>query len=60
MSGEKRKDSPKDAPHGKSPASPAKRALPIVKPKDDGAELDLDVGEAEPDRRYGREDIADK
>ena len=39
---------------------PADGLLRIVRAKDDGDDLDLDLDEAESDRRYGREDIADK
>ncbi len=58
MSGENRKDESNAKPHGKPPAN---EALRIVRAKEgESADLDLDVGDAEPDRRYGREDIADK
>ena len=42
---------------------PADGLLRIVRAKDDDLgpdDLDLDLDEAESDRRYGREDIADK
>ena len=53
----------KDADHDKpAPDDRKEIKLPIVRarPDDENSDLELDLDEYEEDRRYGREDIADK
>ena len=58
MAGDNRKD---DANLTNDSAKPRPDPLKIVRPKPpESGDLDLDVGDLEQDRRYGREDIADK
>ena len=47
-------------PHGESHKDPLLKIVRAKDPKKPAEELDLDLGEFEGDRRYGREDIADK
>jgi hypothetical protein len=54
------RDRPEAKPHGKTKSDPLLKIVRSKDPKKAGEELDLELGEFEGDRRYGREDIADK
>ena len=46
--------------HGNANRDPLLKSVRAKDPKKPAEELDLELGEFEGDRRYGREDIADK
>lgn len=51
---------PEKKAHGSQAGDPLLKIVRAKDPKKSGEELDLELGEFEGDRRYGREDIADK
>lgn len=53
------KGDPAKPAHGSS-GDPLLKIVRAKDPKKPAEELDLEIGEVEGDRRYGREDIADK
>lgn len=62
MSDKAKEDHPSADPktHGSKGSDPLLKIVRSKDPKKPGEELDLELGEFEGDRRYGREDIADK